>query len=102
MCIKHDYTMSLVETENISMMKALSDYVIVHSDEKKYVTLSTMWEMEERTPHEFVRSHRSYIVNLDRVKHVKGDRIVLDDGRVAKIGRAFKKEFKQKLTDKIN
>jgi DNA-binding LytR/AlgR family response regulator len=48
----------------------------------------------------FVRSHRSFIVNLDKICAVKGSTIEIKDSDMrfsVPIGRAYKKEFKASL-----
>ena len=99
--IKANYELVPVNLDEILFIKALSDYVIIKTTTGKYITLSTMKDMVKNLPDDvFVRSHRSFIVNLDKICAVKGSTIEIKDSDMrfsVPIGRAYKKEFKASL-----
>jgi DNA-binding LytR/AlgR family response regulator len=99
--IKANYQLVPVNFDDIIFIKAMADYVIVKTTTGKHITLCTMKEVEEALPADrFARSHRSYIVNLDKVSFVRGSNIeIIDrDFRFSiPIGRAYKKDFRQSL-----
>ncbi|HAP68674.1 MAG TPA: hypothetical protein DCR04_02930 [Flavobacteriales bacterium] len=99
--IKANYQLVPVNLDEILFIKALSDYVIIKTTTGKYITLSTMKDMVSSLPENvFVRSHRSFIVNLDKVSAVKGSTIEIRDSEMrfsVPIGRAYKKDFKASL-----
>lgn len=102
--IKANYQLVPVNLEDILFIKALSDYVIIKTTSGKFITLSTMKDMEKNlsnaSDENFVRSHRSFIVNLDKVSAVKGSTIEIRDSEMrysVPIGRAYKKDFKAAL-----
>ncbi len=99
--IKANYQLVPVILDEILFIKALSDYVIIKTTTGKYITLSTMKDMVDSLPdNNFVRSHRSFIVNLDKVSAVKGSTIEIRDCDMrfsVPIGRAYKKDFKASL-----
>lgn len=99
--IRSDYQLIPVQYDDIVFIKAMADYVVVKTTTGKHITLCTMKEMEDRLPQDrFARSHRSYIVNLDKASFVRGNsiEIVHRDYRFSiPIGRAYKKNFKQSL-----
>lgn len=99
--IRCNYELIPVSFDDIIFIKALADYVIVKTSTGKHITLCTMKELEECLPSDrFARSHRSFIVNLDKVSFVRGSNIeIIDrDFRFSiPIGRAYKKDFRQSL-----
>jgi DNA-binding LytR/AlgR family response regulator len=99
--IRANYESVPVAFDDILFIKALADYVIVKTTSGKHITLCTMKELEEKLPTDrFARSHRSYIVNLDKVSFVRGSNIemVERDFRFSiPIGRAYKKDFRESL-----
>ena len=99
--IKANYQLIPVNLDEILFIKALSDYVIIKTVTGKYITHSTMKGMVSNLPENvFSRSHRSFIVNLDKVTAVKGDTIEIRDSEMrfkVPIGRAYKKDFKASL-----
>jgi len=61
---------SLIDTQNISHFKAADIYVEAHLLDGKIELLSeTMNCLEEKLPANFFRSHRSYIIDLNRVEN---------------------------------
>ena len=99
--IKSNYQAVTINVSDILFVKALSDYVIIKTTNAKYITLCTMKEMVENLPEEqFVRTHRSFIVNVDKIMNVKGSFIELNENELRfsiPIGRAYKKEFRTML-----
>lgn len=99
--IRANYESVSVAFDDILFIKALADYVIVKTTSGKYITLCTMKELEEKLPVErFARSHRSFIVNLDKVNLIRGNSIeMVEQGHQFSIpiGRAYKKDFRQSL-----
>ncbi|MCF8257731.1 MAG: LytTR family transcriptional regulator [Flavobacteriales bacterium] len=101
MLIRSDYQLIPVNFEDIIFIKALADYIIIKTAKGKHITLCTMKEVEEKLPSErFARSHRSFIVNLNKVSFIRGNNIeIIDrDFRFSiPIGRAYKRDFRQSL-----
>ncbi len=101
MLIRVNYEVVSVNFEDIIFIKALADYVIVKTISGKYITLAAMKDIQDNLPHQtFARSHRSYIVNLDKVSFVRGSSIefIHEDYRFSiPIGRAFKQDFNLSL-----
>jgi len=59
----------LVEISNIMYMKAAGPYVELHfMDGKKELLLKTMSRLEQILPAHFIRTHRSYFVNLNEIE----------------------------------
>ncbi|MBS9526006.1 LytTR family transcriptional regulator DNA-binding domain-containing protein [Litoribacter alkaliphilus] len=54
----------------------------------------TMKEVEAKMgPKNFVRIHRSYIVNMHAIRRHEGRRVELVNGEVLPVGRSFLKGF---------
>lgn len=57
-----------VFTSKIKWIEAFGDYIKVVTDEESHLVLSTMKAFEKDLPSErFVRVHKSYIVNIDKI-----------------------------------
>jgi hypothetical protein len=83
------------------IFKHLCQYVIIKTTSAKYITLSTMKDMARLLEGRgFARTHRSYIVNMDKIHNIKGSNIIVhsDSNKMTiPVGRAFKKDFRQSL-----
>ena len=85
----------LVELETIDWIDAAGDYMCVHAGSETYILRSTMKELEKKLTSEFVRIHRSTIVNLNKVRSVdaipKGECLLhLDDDVSLKVSRNYR------------
>ena len=100
--IKANYQLVQLKVDDILFIKALADYVIIKTTSGKYITLSTMKDMVDSLPADkFVRTHRSFIVNMEKIHMIKGSSITISDNNniqfTIPIGRVYKKAFKATL-----
>ena len=95
--VKADYKVSLVRIDEIVYLESEGEYVRMHlTDGSAITTLFRLKNMEAALPSErFMRVHRSYIVNLRRIRsYVKG-RIYLNDEEYIPIGENYKEAFQE-------
>lgn len=91
--IKVDYSVVKLNIADIIMVEGLKDYVKVYTTDKRYVTKSTMKNIEERlSEYGFMRVHKSYVVNLRYVEALESNHIVLPTGKIA-LGNQYKEAF---------
>ncbi len=87
---------SCVNVDDIEWIDAARDYMCIHANGKTHVLRGTMKSLEETLdPREFVRIHRSTIVNRRRVVELKPHRngeffVILDSDREFKLSRKYK------------
>lgn len=99
--LKTDYRIVKVSIPNIRYVEAMSEYlkVWIEGESKPIITLLSMKKMEERLPDNFMRIHRSYIINLDKIQEVNKNRVIMDAETYLPIGDLYKEAF-QKYLDK--
>ena len=69
--VKSDYKMVQIKYDDIIYIEGVKDYVKIFTDngEKPVMSLMNMKKFEENLPQpEFLRTHRSYIVHMTKVK----------------------------------
>jgi DNA-binding LytR/AlgR family response regulator len=72
--VKSDYKMVKVVFNEILFIEALQKYVRIYTTTTRIITLMSMSQLEETLPTgQFVRIHRSYIVNLDKIDSIEGN-----------------------------
>ena len=94
--VKSDYRMLRVPIGSIKYIEGMSEYVRIFVDDsaKPIVSLLSMKKLEENLPADtFMRVHRSYLVNLNKVKEVSKMRIVYDNDVYVPIGEMYKDRF---------
>lgn len=86
---------ALLRFEQIDYLQAARNYVSVYADGREYILRETMANLEARLPAEtFVRTHRSYIVNIDRIREIRSldsaYRVFLDNGADVPLSRGYR------------
>ena len=93
--VKADYKVSLVRIADIVYIESEGEYVRMHLDDGTTITtLFRLKNMEAALPSEqFMRVHRSYIVNLRAIRSYVRGRIFLSDTEYVPIGENYKEAF---------
>ena len=100
--LKTDYRIVKVNIPDIRYVEAMSEYlkVWIEGEAKPIITLLSMKKMEERLPDNFMRIHRSYIINLDKIQEVNKNRVIMDADTYLPIGDLYKEAFQAYLNKK--
>ena len=100
--LKTDYRIVKVNIPDIRYVEAMSEYlkVWIEGEAKPIITLLSMKKMEERLPDNFMRVHRSYIINLDKIQEVNKNRVIMDADTYLPIGDLYKEAFQAYLNKK--
>ncbi|MGL5314860.1 MAG: LytR/AlgR family response regulator transcription factor [Peptostreptococcaceae bacterium] len=70
--IKDKNAILIKNSEDIYYLKADEKYTYIYTDEEKYKVNHNIAEVEEQLPEEmFFRCHRSYIVNINKIKSIE-------------------------------
>jgi two-component system, LytTR family, response regulator LytT len=95
--VKSEYKLMRIALADIKYIESMHEYVRIHLDnEKPVMTLVSLKAIEEQLPAgKFMRVHRSFIVNLDRVKVVERNRIVFDNSVYIPVSDQYKDAFQQ-------
>lgn len=76
--IRSNYQIIKIDTDDILYIEALKDYMKVVTKHKEYLTLVTLKQIIKNLPDmEFVKVHRSFVVNATHIKILTTDGIVI-------------------------
>lgn len=93
-----DKTNYRIQTADILYLKAEVDYVRFVTLNQQILILDSLQNWKEKlSGFGFVRTHRSYIVNLEKVEKTSGNQIIIGD-EIIPIGRTYKEKFINTLT----
>jgi len=97
--VKSNSRLVKVKTQDIYFVEALKDYVIIRTTEGKYTVHSTMKDiMTKLRSSKFLRVHRSYIVQVDKIVAIEQSNIIIeDDKKVIPIGGSYRDELLSRL-----
>lgn len=90
-----------VPVKDILWIDAAGDYMCVHTDDSTHILRKTMKQLEETLdPRQFLRSHRSTIVNKNYIdkfcSQLNGEYyLVMSNGKELKVSRSYKDKVKK-------
>ena len=97
--LKSEYKIRRINFNDIIYIEGLKDYVKVflQNDPKPILSLNSMKTIEAKLPAErFMRVHRSFIVNLEKIHTIERFRIVFNNERIP-ISDPYKEKFQEFL-----
>jgi two-component system LytT family response regulator len=88
--VKADRRHYKIPFDSILYMEGLKDYIRIHTKDENLLVLENMKDMLLKLPQSrFVRIHRSYIIPLDKIKLISGNRIQMTNGDFLPIGETY-------------
>ncbi len=97
--LKSDYKIKRINFNNILYIEGLKDYVKVYtqSSPKPVMSLTTMKLLESKLPEsKFMRVHRSFIVNLEKIDTIERSRIIFGKTYIP-VSDQYKEKFQEFL-----
>jgi len=102
--VKADKKLIKIKYEDIIYIEGLKDYVIIRKNNTRVVTLQTMKSLDEKLPsNQFIRVHRSFIVNVNKINSIMGNMIeVIEKGKekLIPIGKNYKEVLMKTIEEK--
>ena len=101
--VKTDYKIVQIDLNTILYIEGLKDYVKIYREnvEKPVLTLMSMKSLEENLPrNSFMRVHRSFIVNLDKITTIERNRIVFGKTYIP-ISENYKEKFQKFVNERF-
>lgn len=97
--VRADYKLNKIRMVDIYYAEAKKDYVTIHTSDNVFTTHSTMKDVLKVLPRDrFIRIHRSYIVNIDKIFSIKyPDLIIENKMKIIPIGGLYRRELFSKL-----
>ena len=99
--LKTDHRVIRASIADIRYVEGMSEYLKIYIEgQRPVLMLLSMKRMEERLPAYFMRIHRSYIVNMKRVKEVSRSRVVIDADTILPVGDIYKEALMNYLSER--
>ena len=101
--IKKSGKIHVISTGDINFLEAQDDYVMIYTDEGKFLKQQTMKYFEQHLDsQQFVRVHRSYIANVTRIERIEPYEksnfiLILKDGNKVPVSRSGMQVLKENL-----
>jgi len=99
--IKKNSTLVRLKYNDILFVEALENYVTVATFDEKYTIHFTMKAIEKKLPSvKFKRVHRSYIVNINTIKGIEDNSVIIqlkNGTKLIPIGKSYKENLMKDL-----
>src|SRR5574344_2467679 len=99
--LRSEYRQVVVDLSKILYIESMRDYQIFHLETGDNIrTLMSLKAVEESLPEkDFIRVHRSFIVNIHKVKIIENSRILFGSVRIP-ISDTYRSDFENRLGNK--
>ncbi|MBI1184129.1 response regulator [bacterium] len=95
--VKVEGKLTRVAFDDILYVESLTDYIRIHTKENNLVVYSTLKHIESKLPTKnFMKVHRSYIVNMNKIKDIDENLIIIESA-VIPVSRANQPELIKRL-----
>ena len=91
---------TIIRRDDIECLEAARNYVTVSTAERDFLVRNTLNKLEQQlAPGRIVRTHRSYLVNIDKIEEIRttesgGREIRLQGGKIVPLSRGYRDSFK--------
>lgn len=102
--LKSEYKVVRVLVSHIVFIEGMSEYLRIHvaDQPKPIIVLLSMKKMEERLSNaDFMRIHKSYIINLRHIAEINRSRVVLDNGAEIPVGDSYRERLNDYVSQKF-
>ncbi len=99
--VKSDLNFVRVDIDKICLVEGVENYVRIYCEDKTIMVLCTMKHIGTMLNlHRFLRIHRSYIVNMDKVEQVMQHQFYIGD-KVVPVGKSYRKPVAETLKEQF-
>lgn len=91
---------AIINISKLNYLESDGHYVNLYLSDRNNpeVERSSLKALEDQLKtHDFVRIHRSYLVNAEKLKAVYATKVLLDDGKELPLSRTYKEELNQRF-----
>ena len=93
--------MEKIFLRDILYVEAMANYVVIHTPGKKFITYLSFKSVESQLKDKrFIKTHRSYLIPIDRIERIEGETVVIGD-KVLPLVKSAKEELMSKLQGTI-
>jgi two-component system LytT family response regulator len=78
----------------------LKEYIAIHTPKEKILVYRRMKEVAEILPQQFVRIHNSYIVNIEHIKNIGSNMVLINEQRLP-VSNSYRELFQQRISERM-
>ncbi|UCA58153.1 LytTR family DNA-binding domain-containing protein [Chryseobacterium rhizoplanae] len=85
-----------INFNEILYIESIKDYVNIRTVGEEYIVLDTLKSLENQLPNKFVRIHKSFIINLDKIKSIGAKKLRVSEHEIP-IGDSYRSNLLGRL-----
>jgi DNA-binding LytR/AlgR family response regulator len=99
--IKCNQKIEKIKMNEVQYIEGMSNYVVVHTTQKKYISYLTSKSIEEQLPVElFIRIHKSFLVAINAIQTIDGSEIKIGNFTLP-ISKSHKEDVMNRISKKL-
>lgn len=99
--VKYNRNIKHINLDQIVAIEGYGNYIKIITLNEVTVSLERISSFESRLPSHFLRIHKSFIINIYKIKHYNHLQIVMGNGKIIPIGNSYKALFKHHLSSMV-
>jgi len=96
--VKSDKKLIKLNFDEINHIEAYGNYIKIYTD-KMILVSETLSHFLEKLPNNFLRIHKSFIINFEKLKLIDGNRITLLNDSKLPIGKSYRKDVLSRIDE---
>lgn len=96
--VREDKRMKKVRFDDILFIESIKDYVKIITESESILTYIKISYLEENLPKEFLRTHKSFMINSNKIDAYSASEVEISDTSIP-IGRYYKQSVQQFLNE---
>ncbi|WP_379953165.1 LytR/AlgR family response regulator transcription factor [Dokdonia sp. R78006] len=89
--VKSDKKFIKINFNTISHIEACGNYIKIFVSDSMILTQQTLSDFLEKLPNQFLRIHKSFLINFNQLQLIDGNQIVLQNDLKLPIGKSYRK-----------
>ncbi|MBS1730833.1 MAG: response regulator transcription factor [Bacteroidetes bacterium] len=95
--LKSNQKLEKIYIKDILYIEGMSNYVIVHTQQKKHIAYLTFKSIEDKLPfQQFIRIHKSFLVSISAIESVGANEVNLKEC-ILPIGKTYREDVKNRI-----
>ncbi len=95
--VRSEHKIHRLKLEDILYIESMREYVAYYTPQGRILSLNSLKSLEEQLPSsQFIRIHKSYIVAIDKIETLEGNRVHIGKAKLP-IGANYKEEVLNKV-----
>lgn len=86
-----------IQFDDIFYIESIRDYVNIKTNMQEYIVLDTLKSLELQLPKHFMRVHKSFILNINKIKSMGLKKITLSSDHEIPIGESYRSSIMSKI-----